>query len=187
MRADAKRNYHHLLLVADQVIAEEGAGASLREIARRAEVGLGTMHRHFPTREALLEALLSSRLSELTRAAIDHAASDDPGEGLVAWFCDGVTFVRSYSGVVDLMADAIADPSSALHVSCTTLQSAGAALLRRAQERGLARTDINGTDLFALIGALGWIYDQPSFAIRGSYLVDLIAGALASPRFESTL
>lgn len=184
MRADARRNYDHLLSVAGKVISEQGADASLREIARRADVGLGTMHRHFPTREALLEALLRSRLGELTRAATVLEASDNPGEGLIAWFRDGVTFVRSYRGVVDLMAKAIADPASALHASCTALQSAGAALLCRAQACGAVRTDIGGTDLFALIGALGWINDQPSFASRRDQLADLIAGALAPPMIE---
>jgi AcrR family transcriptional regulator len=183
MRADARRNYDHLLAVAGEVIAEQGAEASLREIARRAEVGLGTMHRHFPTREALLEALLRSRLGELTHAAKHSEALENPGEGLFAWFRDSVTFVRSYSGVVDLMAEAIADPDSALHESCTALQSAGAALLCRAQERGAARTDIDGTDLFALMSALGWIYSQPSFASRGDHLASLVVGALGCAEF----
>lgn len=181
MRADARRNYDHLLAVADMVIAEQGAEASLREIARRAEVGLGTMHRHFPTRDALLEALLRSRLDALTRAATELIASPDPVAGLIGWFCDGVAFVRSYSGVVDLMADAVADPASALHASCITVRSAGAAMLARAQEAGSTRADLDGTDLFALMAALGWIYDQPSFAPRGDHLTDLVTGMLTKP------
>jgi AcrR family transcriptional regulator len=96
MRADAQRNYDHLLTVASEVVAEQGADASLREIARRAGVGLGTMHRHFPTREVLLEALLRSRLRELTRKAEELEASDRPGEGLITWFHDGVAFVRRW-------------------------------------------------------------------------------------------
>ena len=182
MRADARRNYDHLLAVAGQVIAEQGAEASLREIARRAAVGLGTMHRHFPTREALLESLLRSRLGALTDEALRLAASDTSSEALFSWFRDGVAFVRSYRGVVDLMAEGIADPDSALHASCTTLRSAGAAVLRSAQEHGAVRDDIDGTDLFALMGALGWINDQPSFASHSDHLTDLIAGALAVPQ-----
>ena len=180
MRADAQRNYDHLLAVAGEVLAEQGADASLREIARRAEVGLGTLHRHFPNREALLEALLRSRLGELIRKATDLEASEHPGEALARWFRDGVTFVRSYNGVVDVMAEAIADPGSALHASCTTLKAKGAALLRRAQDAGTARTDIDGVDLFALMGALGWIEDQPSFTSRGDHLSRLIIDALAA-------
>jgi hypothetical protein len=77
------------------------------------------------------------------------------------------------------MADAIADPASALHTSCTTLRSRGAALLLRAQDCGAARSDIDGTDLFALMGALGWIADQPSFAPRGDHLARIVSSALA--------
>lgn len=178
MRADAKRNYDHLLAVARDVIAEHGAGASMREIARRAGVGLGTLHRHFPTREALLEALLRVSLDELTRKAGELEASDSPGDALISWFCDGVGFVRSYSGIVDLMATAIADPDSALHASCTTVRSAGGRLLVRAQDKGEARADIDGIDLFALMGALGWVGDQPSFAPRAEHLTGVIAGAI---------
>ena len=182
MRADAKKNYDHLLAVARDVISEHGADASLREIARRAEVGLGTLHRHFPTRDALLEALLRVNLDELTRKAGELEASTAPGEALISWFREGVSFVQNYSGVVDLMAVAIADPGSALHASCTTVRSAGAKLLLRAQAKGAARADIDGGDLFALMGAIGWLGDQPSFASRADHLAGIIASSILTPR-----
>ena len=178
MRADARKNYAHLLAVARAVITEHGADASLRDIARKADVGLATLYRHFPTRETLLEALLHATLAELTQKADDLESSDVPDEALVIWFREGVAFVQSYSGVVDLMAAAIADPDSALHASCVNLRSAGTRLLLRAQANGVARSDIDGIDLFALIGALGWVGDQPSFAARADHLVDIIAGAI---------
>lgn len=178
MRADARKNYAHLLAVARAVITEHGADASLRDIARKADVGLATLYRHFPTREALLEALLHATLAELTQKADDLESSDAPDEALVIWFREGVAFVQSYSGVVDLMAAAIADPDSALHASCVNLRSAGTRLLLRAQANGVARSDIDGIDLFALIGALGWVGDQPSFAPRADHLLDIIAGAI---------
>lgn len=178
MRADAQRNRDAVLAAAREVVAEHGADASMREIARRAGVGLGTLQRHFPTREALFDALLRASLDELTRRATELATTTDPVQALVSWFREGVTFVRSYRGAVDLMAAAIADPSSALHASCTTVRSAGAALLFRAQTEGSARSDIDGTDLFALMGALGWIGDQSSFAARADHLVAIVAAAL---------
>lgn len=182
MRADARKNYSHLLTVARQVIAKHGADASLRDIARKADVGLATMYRHFPTREALLEALLRASLDELTRSAGELETSSSPGEALVSWFREGVAFVHSYSGVVALMAAAIADPDSALHASCITVRSAGARLLLRAQAAGMARADIDGIDLFALMGALGWLSDQPSFAPRADRLFDVIASAILTDR-----
>ena len=178
MRADARKNYSHLLAVARDVITEHGADASLRDIARRADVGLGTMYRHFPTRGALLEALLRASLDELTEKASELETSNAPDGALVSWFREGVAFVHRYGGVVALMAAAIADPDSALHASCVTVRSAGARLLLRAQAEGSARADIDGADLFALIGALGWIGDQPSFAPRADHLLDVIASAI---------
>ena len=180
MRADARKNYNHLLAVAREVVAEHGADASLRDIARRAEVGLGTLYRHFPTREALLEALLRVTLDELTRRAAELETSHSPDDALVLWFREGVAFVRGYSGVVNVMATAIADADSALHASCITVRSAGARLLLRAQAEGTARADIDGVDLFALMGALGWLGDQPAFAPRADHLFEVLADAILS-------
>lgn len=182
MRVDARKNYDHLLAVARAVITEHGADASLRDIARRADVGLATLYRHFPTREALLEALLRVALEELTLRAGELERTSSPDEALVSWCREGVAFVQSYSGVVDLMAAAIAEPDSALHASCTTLRSAGARLLLLAQAAGMARADIDGVDLFALIGALGWLGDQPSFASRADHLFDVVASAILTDR-----
>lgn len=178
MRADARKNYSHLLSVARDVITEHGADASLRDIARRADVGLATLYRHFPTREALLEALLRETLDDLTQKADELETSSSPDEALVSWLREAVAFVQSYNGVVDLMAAALADAGSALHASCTNLRSAGARLLYRAQAEGMARADLDGVDLFALIGALGWLGDQPTFAPRADHLFGIIAGAI---------
>ena len=178
MRADARRNYEHLLAVAREAIKEQGAEASLRDIARRADVGLGTLYRHFPTREALLEALLRTTLDDLTKMAGDLEASKSADDALLSFFREGVGFVRSYGGIVDAMAAAVADENSALHTSCTTLRTAGARLLQKAQRAGSARADIDGADLFALMAALGWLGDQASFAPRAQHLVELIAGAI---------
>jgi AcrR family transcriptional regulator len=180
MRADAQRNYNHLLAVARTAIIEQGADASLRDIARRAEVGLATLYRHFPSREALLEALLRSTLDELTQTAADLEASTSPGEALASWLREAVAFLQSYNGVVSLMAAALADESSALHSSCSNLRSAGGRLLQHAQAEGEARDDLEGIDLFALIGALGWLGDQPAFASRADHLRGIIGDAILS-------
>ena len=178
MRADAKENYDHLLAVARAVIAEDGADASLRDIARKAEVGLATLFRHFPSREALLATLLHTSLEELTHKADVLEGSSSSDDALISWLREAVAFVRAYSGVVTLMATALADPDSALHAGCENLRAAGTRLLVRAQADGRARADLSGSDLFALIGALGWVGDQPAFASRADYLFDLIASAV---------
>ena len=182
MRADARKNYSHLLAVARDVVTDHGADASMRDIARRADVGLATLLRHFPTREALFEALLRTNLDALTQKAGELETSNPPDEALVSWFREGVAFVHSYRGVVDLMASAHADPDSALYASCAAVHSAGARLLLRAQAEGTARADMDGVDLFALMSALGWLVDQPSFAPRADHLFNVIASAILTNR-----
>ncbi|WP_034911432.1 TetR/AcrR family transcriptional regulator [Erwinia sp. 9145] len=180
MRADAKKNYNHLLTIAGEVVSVQGVEASLRDIARKADVGMGTLYRHFPSREALLEALLRSSLDELTQRAKTLEASDAADEALLNWSRAAVAFTQKYSGIVDLMAVAMADENSALHASCAQVKSSGARLLGRAQAAGSARKDIDGADLMALIAALGWLNDQPSFAPRADRLFNIIADAIRS-------
>jgi Bacterial regulatory proteins, tetR family len=87
-----KKNYSHILAVARDVVAEHGADASMRDIARRAEVGLATLFRHFPTREALFEALLHMNVDALTQQAAELETSSPPDEALVSWFREAVAF-----------------------------------------------------------------------------------------------
>ncbi|AVZ76793.1 TetR family transcriptional regulator [Streptomyces lunaelactis] len=178
MRADARKNRDHLLAVAGTAITEQGVDVSLRDIARRAEVGLATLLRHFPTREALLEALLRTSFDELTAKAGELETSSSPEDALVSWLRDCVAWTTEYRGVTVLMAAAIEDTESALHASCVTLRAAGARLLTRAQAAGMARSDIDGADLFALVAMLAWLGDQPSLAPRADRLFDVVASAI---------
>jgi AcrR family transcriptional regulator len=182
MRADAQKNYSHLLAVAHDVVAEHGVDASMRDIARRAGVGLATLLRHFPTREALFDALLCTNLDELTRKAGELETSNSPDEALVSWFREWIAFAQSYRGVVALMAAAHTNPDSALYASCAAVHSASARLLLRAQATGTARADMNGDDMFGLMAALGWLVDLPSFAPRADHLVHLITSAILTNR-----
>ena len=187
VRADAAENYRHLLDVARVVVAEQGAEASLRDIARRAGVVVGTLYRHFPTREALLEALLHDGFGELTEQAAALEASSTPRDALVTWVRDCVAFTRTYRGVTTVMMTAIEDPGSALHTSCVALRAAGTGLLERAQTDGVARTDIDGLELFDLIAALAWLGDQPGTAPRAGHVFDLVVDGLleSGPRRPS--
>jgi AcrR family transcriptional regulator len=178
MRSDAKKNYHQLLAVARDTVAEQGAEASLRDVARRAGVGLGTLYRHFPTRDALLEALLRTSFDELAATARRLESSASPGNALVLWIRDIVTHAHTYRGIITAMVAAIEDPGSALHASCIAMRAAGARLLARAQAEGVARADIDGADLFALIGALVWLRDQAAFASRSTHLFNVVTSAI---------
>ena len=185
MRADARKNRDHLLAVAGTAIGEEGVEVSLRDIARRADVGLATLLRHFPTREALLDALLRTSFDELTAEADALDTSDSPDDALVSWLRDCVAWTTEYRGAIALMAAAIEDTESALHTSCVTLRAAGARLLARAQAAGTARTDIDGADLFALVTALAWLGDQRSLAPRAGHLFDVVASAILTSAANS--
>ncbi|MFI0901123.1 TetR/AcrR family transcriptional regulator [Streptomyces sp. NPDC020983] len=178
MRADARKNREHLLAVARVVVAEQGADASLRDIARRADVSLPTLYRHFPTREALLDVLLRESFDELAGRAVELEASDSPEDALVTWLRDCVAVAREYRGVTELMAAAIEDTGSALHASCVTMRAAGTRLLTRAQAEGAARADLDGRELFALIAALAWLGDQDSFAPLADHLFAVVASAI---------
>jgi AcrR family transcriptional regulator len=178
MRADARKNYDHVLGVAREVFTEQGAEASLRDVARKADVGLGTLYRHFPTREALLEALLRSSFDELTARAGQLETANPADDALVSWLREIVAVAHSLRGVIASMVAAIAEPDSALHASCVTMRASGTGLLVRAQAEGLARPDIDGEDLFALVGALAWVNDQPSLAARADHLFGVIASAI---------
>lgn len=178
MRTDAKKNYDHLLEVARNVVGEQGADASLRDIARRAGVGIATLYRHFPTREALLEVLLRDGFDRVTTRAAELEVSQAPGQALVAWLRDMVGLTYDHRGVLASMATAIEDEQSALHASCVKLKASGARLLALAQAEGEARPGMNGTDLLALVSALAWLNDQPPFAPRAEHLFDVVVDAI---------
>ena len=178
MRADARKNYEQLLEVARDVFAEQGVDASLRDVARKAGVGLGTLYRHFPTREVLLETLLRENFDALAARARELETSDASDEALVSWLHEIIAFTYENRGVIALMMGAIEDLDSALHASCLTLRGAGAALLARAQAEGTARTDLDGAELFDLIAALAWLREQPSHAPRADRIFELIASAV---------
>jgi AcrR family transcriptional regulator len=178
MRADARKNYDRLLMVGREVVTEQGAEASLRDVARRADVGLGTLYRHFPTREALLEALLRTNVDELAARAVERDTSSTPEDALVSWLRDSVALTHEYRGVAGLLSAAMEDTESALNASCVELHDAGTRALERAQAAGKAREDVDGTDLFALVAALAWLYDQPALAPRADHLFEVISGAI---------
>ena len=182
MRADARKNYDQLLVVARGVVGEQGATASLRDVARRAGVGLGTLYRHFPTREALLDALLRAGFDGLAARAVELETSESPRDALVSWFRHCVATAHEYRGVTEVMMAAIEEPDSALHASCVAMRAAGTSLLTRAQAAGTARTDVDGNDLFALVGACAWLSDQPATAPRSGHLLDVIADSLLTGR-----
>jgi AcrR family transcriptional regulator len=180
-RVDAQRNYERILDVARSVIEEQGTEASLRDIARRADIGLGTLYRHFPTRDALLETLLRQRFARLAARADELGAQRPAGEALTVWLREFGAGANTYRGLAASRLATLGTPGSPLHDSCTAMRAAAATLLRRAQEDGLVRPDVDGTDLVALVNAVGWIADQaPVIAVRRDHLFELVMDGLTA-------
>ncbi|WP_034261044.1 TetR/AcrR family transcriptional regulator [Actinospica robiniae] len=156
VRSDARRNYDRLLAVAAQCFAENGIQTSLRDVARRAGVGIGTLYRHFPTREALLEAVLDDRFDRLRRRAEELATQAPPADALRTWLREVAVGSATYRGLPEEVMAALQDPDSRLHTSCATMRTAGARLLTRAQDAGQIRRDVTGQELLALVAGLAW-------------------------------
>ncbi|MEU5884285.1 helix-turn-helix domain-containing protein [Spirillospora sp. NPDC047279] len=156
MRADARRNYERLLAEAEALIAERGTGASLEEIAKRADVGIGTLYRHFPTREALLETLLRERFDALGARATGLLDAPDPLDALLEWLRAFTRGTRVYQGLAESMLAALRDEESELYASCHGMRDAGRALLVRAQRAGTVRADLTALDMFVLANAIAW-------------------------------
>src|ERR1700761_5235070 len=101
-RADARRNYDKLVSAAREVFAEQGSDATLEEISRRAGVGIGTLYRHFPAREALIEAAYVDGVEEIC-AAVDKHAGEEPWEALTGWLLEVVGFAATKRVLADEM------------------------------------------------------------------------------------
>ncbi|MEU1404716.1 helix-turn-helix domain-containing protein [Streptomyces sp. NPDC005728] len=151
MRADARRNYERLLKVAAEAFAEHGEHASLDDIAKRAGVGSGTLYRHFPTRQDLLEAAYVDRIKAMADRADELTAELPPGEALVEWLyevCVGTIQVR---GMKALLGSAVTDGSSVAATDCgTSLQDAARRLAEAAQREGSLRKDVEPIEVLRL-------------------------------------
>jgi AcrR family transcriptional regulator len=152
-RADAQRNYNKLLAAAREAFTEADAAASLEDIARRAGVGIGTLYRHFPTRQNLIEAVYVDEVEALSRTAYE-LADHPPWDALVGWLHRFVEYVGTKQALVqELFAEG--NHSSDVFANCrTTLYSAGAPLLERAQEAGEVRRDVDINDVLHLVAGI---------------------------------
>ena len=187
LRADARRNRARLLEVAEQVFAERGTGVSTEEIARRAGVGIGTVFRHFPTKEALLEAVFLGRLARLGEQAQVLARSEEPGPAFFAFF----TLVVDQASAKNAFADALAAAGVNVQAAASGMvgEFAGTltGLLDRAQQAGAVRADIGVGELKAvLVGtsrAVEHVGDDPATRAR---IIALLLDALRPPAGSPT-
>ncbi|MET7669175.1 TetR/AcrR family transcriptional regulator [Micromonospora luteifusca] len=148
-RADARRNYDALIAAARDAFAENGAAASLEDVARRAGVGIGTLYRNFPTRRHLFEAVYVEEVRALSRSAEDLAELP-PWDALVAWLHRFVAYVATKRALAEQLLH-----DSEIFTSCRTeIYAAGEPLMSRAQAAGVVRDDIGFDDVVRLISGL---------------------------------
>jgi AcrR family transcriptional regulator len=151
MRADARRNYDRLLAAALAAFSEQGADtASLEEIARRAGVGIGTLYRHFPTRQALLEAVYRDQVDALSARAAELMQAESPGAALADWLRALVAFGSTKRSLTTALLETLDKESELLSSAGAVLRESTNRLLERAQQSGVARTDVMGTDVLRL-------------------------------------
>ncbi|GAA1639854.1 TetR/AcrR family transcriptional regulator [Actinoplanes couchii] len=159
-RADGRRNHQTLLDTAREAFAEHGTDVSLREVARRAGVGIGTLYRHFPTREALLEALMGQNFDRLTAYAEELLIHPSPGVALRTWLIAMAEGSTSYRGLPGSVLAALHDDRSQLHASCAAMRAGASGLLDRARQAGEIRSDVTTDELLALTSGAAWAAQQ---------------------------
>lgn len=160
MRADARRNYDRLLTAARTLFTRDGVDASLEEVARMAGVGIGTLYRHFPTRDALLEALMSDRFESARTRADALMGEADSTAALTDWMREFLVHTGAFRGLPASITAVANDPSSDLYRSCHEMRDAAQRLLVRAQESGDVRADVSADDVFLMASAIGWLGEQ---------------------------
>jgi AcrR family transcriptional regulator len=155
MRADAQRNYQRLLDAAVAVFAERGADdVSLEEIARRAGVGIGTLYRHFPTRQALLEAVYRDQVDGMRAKADELLESDSPSEALAEWLRALSAFSSTKQSLTAALLETLGKDSELLSACSAVIYGAADELLIHAKEAGVVRPDADGRDLMRLVHAV---------------------------------
>lgn len=154
LRADARRNRELIIGAAEELFLRDGANASLEEMARRAGVGSATLHRHFPTRKDLLEAVYADHVNELCEAAQTLAADHDPAQALTAWLRLVNVRAEVNNGLAALAANEDGTTAGIFQSCHAKVAAAGDALLERAIDTGAVRADVDVGDLLGLASAL---------------------------------
>jgi len=180
-RTDARRNRERLLAVAREAFDEAGPDASLIEIARRAGVGQGTLYRHFPTRNALLSAVLADRIETLCQRAVQLSAARSPDDALADWLRLFLDHARVNQGLGGAFMTAASEAAS---VDChDVIRSTAAGLLDHAQRAGTARPDLSPDDLVQLVVGIALATARRDDADQAGRLLTLALDAVyGAPR-----
>ena len=173
-RTDAQRNRERILEVAKEAFTHDGANASLDDIAKEAGIGPGTLYRHFPTRDALIEAVYRSEVEKLAAAARNFAEKMPPIEALRAWMLLFVDYVAAKHLIAPALNTVVGGPSKLYETSRSQIQGAIDALVKRAIKSGDIRKDLDPFDLLRALIGVSNVATSPDWQQSAKRLVDIL-------------
>jgi AcrR family transcriptional regulator len=178
LRADAKRNRERLIVIAAQIFSQAGVDSSLEAIAREAKVGIGTLYRHFPTREALIEAVYRREVEALSAAAEELAQTKDPDAALAEWMQRFVDYIATKRGMRDSLRLLIESKSPLFAETSGKVPMALKGLIERAVSTGAIRSDVESVDVLHALSSIYSASDGPDWQDRSRRLVRLLMDGL---------
>ena len=180
MRADAKRNHDKIVEVAREVFGEQGYDASLDLIAKRAEVGAGTLYRHFPTREDLVDAIMQTWVDRVTESADTVLAFEGSDRDLLLrWFETYVELISLHKGGPAKITTAMGNPESPISSKCQVLSDANQRVVDVLAARDVLRPDVDAVQICRLVGGVAAVADNAELgadAVRP--LLEVVADGL---------
>ncbi len=180
-RADAERNRLHLMEVARAAFTELGPDVALEEIARRAGVGIGTLYRHFPTRDVLLEEVYRHAVEQLAESAVRLSETRPPVDALREWMRVFVDYVAAKQVITPALNTAVGSSSALRASSGATIRSAVSLLIDRAVASGDIKLDLDPFDFLRALVGVANVNNGPDWQARAYALIDiLIAGVRVS-------
>ncbi|MEJ3657443.1 TetR/AcrR family transcriptional regulator [Actinomycetes bacterium KLBMP 9759] len=178
LRADAKRNRERLLEAAVRAFTQGDPDVTMEAIAKEAGVGIGTLYRHFPTRDALVEATYRSQLSRLCEAADELSRTDEPAAALRTWLDLFVDYMTTKRGMAEALRALIASGGNPFAESRAKLVGAITALLDAGVAAGAIRSDVTPTDVLASLSGISLAAGEPAQREQAGRLLDLLLDGL---------
>jgi AcrR family transcriptional regulator len=183
-RADAQRNRVRLLETAKVAFAEKGSDASLDEISRAACVGIGTLYRHFPTRDALIEAVYRNETEQLAEAARRLAELHPPVQALRDWMLLFVDYIATKQGMSEALNSIVGGTSDLYAASGAQVKLAIAMLVERAVSSGEISLELDPLDLLRALAGVANISSSPNWKQSARRLVDILIAGVRTRKHE---
>jgi AcrR family transcriptional regulator len=180
-RSDAQRNRMRLVEAGKAAFAEKGTGASLEEIARVAGVGIGTLYRHFPTRDALIEAVYRNETQQLAEAAAELAATHPPVEALRAWMRMCVDHIATKKLLGGVLNSIVGGTSDLYAEAGAQIKAAMTMLVDNAVACGDIRLDLDPLDMLRAVAGVANINSDPNWEESAKRLVDILIAGIRVP------